>query len=213
MHVPETGRRTPALMAGVTWASFEAAAPDLAAAGRRMFDRDGTGEALLATVRGDAPPRIHPINLAIVGEGLYAFLLASAKRRDLELHGRYALHAHQDPAAPSEFSGARTRPAGRRPGGARHGRKRLVVRGRRELRPVRVLDRERAPWRAGRAGEPAAALHEVDSQRAGAITVVSDGDGGCDALPLHPATRRRPVASPMARRRPRATPDRRFVEG
>ena len=104
MHVPETGRPTPALIAGVTWASFEAAAADLAAAGRRMFDRDGTGEALLATVRGDAPPRIHPINLAIVGDGLYAFLLASAKRRDLELDGRYALHAHQDPAAPSEFS-------------------------------------------------------------------------------------------------------------
>jgi hypothetical protein len=69
-----------------------------------MFDRDGTGEALLAIVRGDDPPRIHPINLAIVGEGLFAFILASAKRRDLELDGRYALHAHQDPAAPNEFS-------------------------------------------------------------------------------------------------------------
>ncbi len=104
MHATDTGRPTAALHPGVTWASFEAAAPDLAAAGRRMFDRDGTGEALLATVRGEAPPRIHPINLAIVGEGLYAFILASAKRRDLELDGRYALHAHQDPAAPNEFS-------------------------------------------------------------------------------------------------------------
>jgi hypothetical protein len=104
MHAPDSGRPTPAPISGVTWASFEVAAPDLAAVGRRMFDRDGTGEALLATVRGDALPRVHPINLAIVGEGLYAFLLASAKRRDLELDGRYALHAHQDPAAPSEFS-------------------------------------------------------------------------------------------------------------
>jgi hypothetical protein len=104
MHAPDTGRPTPEPIAGMTWASFEVAVPDLAAAGRRMFDRDGTGEALLATVRGDAPPRIHPINLAIVGEGLYAFILASTKRRDLELDGRYALHAHQDPAAPSEFS-------------------------------------------------------------------------------------------------------------
>ena len=66
MHAPDTGRPTPEPIAGMTWASFEVAAPDLAAAGRRMFDRDGTGEALLATVRGDAPPRIHPINLAIV---------------------------------------------------------------------------------------------------------------------------------------------------
>jgi dipeptidyl aminopeptidase/acylaminoacyl peptidase len=88
----------------VSWASFEAAAPEMAAAGRRMFDRRGTGEALLGTVRGDEPPRIHPINLAIVGEGLFAFILASAKRRDLELDGRYALHAHQDPTAPSEFA-------------------------------------------------------------------------------------------------------------
>jgi pyridoxamine 5'-phosphate oxidase-like protein len=88
----------------VSWASFEIAAPDLAAAGRRLLDRNGTGEALLATVRGEEAPRIHPINLAVVGEGLYAFILASAKRRDLELDGRYALHAHQDPAAPSEFS-------------------------------------------------------------------------------------------------------------
>ncbi len=76
----------------------------MADAGQRLLDRDGTGEALLATVRGDASPRIHPINLAIVGEGLFAFILASAKRRDLELDGRYALHAHQDPSAPSEFS-------------------------------------------------------------------------------------------------------------
>jgi len=105
MHASDSGRPAPdGRIGGANWASFEVAAPDLAAAGRRMFDRDGTGEALLATVRGDAPPRIHPINLAIVGDGLYAFLLASAKRRDLELDGRYALHAHQDPAAPSEFS-------------------------------------------------------------------------------------------------------------
>jgi hypothetical protein len=32
------------------------------------------------------------------------FLLPSAKRTDLEQDGRYAMHAHQDPAAPDEFS-------------------------------------------------------------------------------------------------------------
>jgi hypothetical protein len=87
----------------LSWAGFAAAAPELAAAGRRLFERNGSGEGLLATVRNDDPPRIHPISFAIVEDGLYAFILRSAKRIDLEQDGRYALHAHQDPAAPSEF--------------------------------------------------------------------------------------------------------------
>jgi len=87
----------------VTWAEFSAAAPDMAAEGRRLLYSRGDGEAMLATVREEDPPRIHPINAGIVGERLYAFLLRSAKRIDLELDGRFALHTHQDPAAPSEF--------------------------------------------------------------------------------------------------------------
>jgi hypothetical protein len=86
-----------------TWAAFEQAAPDLAAEGRRLIRARGDGEALLATVRGDGPPRIHPINVDVVAGGLYAFLLDSPKRRDLAEDGRYALHTHQDAAAPSEF--------------------------------------------------------------------------------------------------------------
>ena len=88
----------------LSWADFSAAAPELAAEGERLLARDGIGQALLATVSGDDPPRIHPIYLAIVGEGLYAFILRSPKLRDLERDGRFALHTHQDPAAPSEFS-------------------------------------------------------------------------------------------------------------
>jgi hypothetical protein len=88
----------------VSWAEFAAAAPDIAAEGRRLIYARGEGEALLATVRGDDLPRIHPINVAIVDERLYAFVIArSAKRLDLELDGRYAMHTHQDPAAPSEL--------------------------------------------------------------------------------------------------------------
>jgi hypothetical protein len=87
----------------LSWAAFEIAAPELAAAGRRLIERAGAGQALLATVRHDEPPRIHPIDLAIVDGRLVAFLLASAKRIDLERDGRCALHTHQDPAAPSEF--------------------------------------------------------------------------------------------------------------
>jgi len=86
-----------------TWGDFDAASPDLAAAGARFLDRS-QGAALLATVRGDAPPRIHPVTVGIRDGGLFVFLLDSAKRRDLVEDGRYALHAHQDMAAPDEFS-------------------------------------------------------------------------------------------------------------
>jgi hypothetical protein len=90
-------------MSDASWAEFTAAAPDLAGAGAGHLDR-AQGAALLATIRGDAPPRIHPVTVAINGEGLYVFLLDSAKRRDLAEDGRFALHAHQDQAAPDEFS-------------------------------------------------------------------------------------------------------------
>ena len=76
----------------------------MAAVGRELMYRNGDGEALLITVRGDAPPRAHPVNAGVVNGHLYTFVQAgSAKRRDLDEDGRYALHAHMDPAAPSEF--------------------------------------------------------------------------------------------------------------
>ncbi len=87
-----------------TWAEFAAAAPDLAAGGARLLHRGEIDEGFLATVRGDDPPRIHPIWIRVVDGVLYAFILKSAKRTDLEQDGRYALHSHRDPAAPSEFS-------------------------------------------------------------------------------------------------------------
>ena len=97
------------------WADFAAAAPGLATAGARHLDR-ANGAALLATVRGaDAAPRLHPVTVGVVDGGLFVFVLDSAKRRDLEEDGRYALHAHQDQAAPDEFSvrgRARLVPAG-----------------------------------------------------------------------------------------------------
>ena len=88
----------------VRWAEFEAEAPEIAAEGRRLVYARGDGEALLVTVRGAELPRVHPINVGVVDDGLYAFLLPSPKRTDLELDGRFALHTHQDPAAPDEFS-------------------------------------------------------------------------------------------------------------
>jgi hypothetical protein len=88
----------------VAWSEFAAASPELARRGQELFERTGIGEALLATVREDLPPRIHPIYVAIVEGRLLAFVIVgSAKAADLESDGRYALHAHQDPAVPHEF--------------------------------------------------------------------------------------------------------------
>jgi hypothetical protein len=62
-----------------TWGEFEAGAPELAAAGRRLIHSRGDGEALLATVRDGQEPRIHPINVGIVGEHLYLFNRVSVR--------------------------------------------------------------------------------------------------------------------------------------
>jgi hypothetical protein len=87
-----------------SWGELATASPDFAAAGARHLDR-GRGAALLATVRGsDAAPRLHPVTVGIVDEELYVFLLDSAKRRDLEEDGRFALHAALVQDAPDEFS-------------------------------------------------------------------------------------------------------------
>ena len=85
------------------WGDFAASATALADAGAALLDRS-EGAALLANVHGAAPPRTHPVTVGIIDAGLYVFLLDSATRVDLVEDGRYALHAHQDMAAPDEFS-------------------------------------------------------------------------------------------------------------
>ena len=87
-----------------SWGEFATAAPEIAAEGRRLLEARGHGSALLATVRGDAPPRIHPISVGIVDGRLYGFIIVGApKHTDLVEDGRYAMHTHQDPEAPSEL--------------------------------------------------------------------------------------------------------------
>lgn len=87
-----------------TWNDLAVGAPPIASAGRRLIERSGAGEGLLATVRRDGPPRIHPVNVGIVDGRLLTFVIVgSAKAGDLAADGRYALHAHQDPAVPHEF--------------------------------------------------------------------------------------------------------------
>ena len=86
-----------------SWGAFAAAEPDLAATARRLLRRGATDEGLLATVRGDAPPRINPVIVGFVGDRLVTVVLdKSAKLRELRDDGRFALHAHQDPAVPNE---------------------------------------------------------------------------------------------------------------
>jgi hypothetical protein len=87
-----------------TWNEFAAGAPELAAGGLALLERTGPAEGLLATVRDDLPPRIHPVKVAIVNGRLLTFaIVGSAKTRDLDEDGRYALHAHLDPDVPNEF--------------------------------------------------------------------------------------------------------------
>jgi hypothetical protein len=87
-----------------TWDEFAAAAPELAAAGLALLERSGPAEGLLATVRDDVPPRIHTVKVGVVAGRLLTFVIVgSAKTRDLEEDGRYALHAHLDPDVPNEF--------------------------------------------------------------------------------------------------------------
>ncbi len=86
------------------WHDMEGASPKIAAKGRELMYRTGEGGALLVTVRGDSPPRVHPVNVGVVDGHLYTFVQAkSAKRADLDGDGRYALHTHYDPHAPHEF--------------------------------------------------------------------------------------------------------------
>jgi hypothetical protein len=86
------------------WAAFASDDPDLADAGWRLLERTGHGSGLLATVRGDVPPRISPVSVGIRSGRLLLYVIVdSAKDRDLLADGRYALHAHQDPDVPHEF--------------------------------------------------------------------------------------------------------------
>ena len=77
-----------------TWSDFVAADPSLAVGVRGLLQQYGPGMAYLATVRADGAPRVHPVSPVITDDGLYCFIVASPKRRDLERDGRYALHSY-----------------------------------------------------------------------------------------------------------------------
>jgi hypothetical protein len=73
-----------------SWADFEAHAPEIAAAGRRLLPE----VSFLATVSATGRPRVHPFCPAIADGRLWAFILQeSPKRRDLDHNRQYAIHA------------------------------------------------------------------------------------------------------------------------
>jgi hypothetical protein len=91
-------------MSDVHWRDFAAAEPQMAEQGHGLIYRRGDGEGLFVTVAGAGLPRVHPINVGVVDGRLVAFIQdKSAKARDLEADGRYALHAVYDPTQPHEF--------------------------------------------------------------------------------------------------------------
>jgi hypothetical protein len=49
------------------WSEFPSAETELAETARALLYPDGSGRAMLATVRSDAPPHINPISVGIVG--------------------------------------------------------------------------------------------------------------------------------------------------
>jgi hypothetical protein len=83
------------MIMGTRWSEFEAAAPEMAAAGRRLLYQsdDGVGFGYFATVRADGGPRVHPVCPHVAEGLLWVFVGAPApKRQDLLRDPRYALH-------------------------------------------------------------------------------------------------------------------------
>jgi hypothetical protein len=77
----------------LTWKQFADEAPDLAEAARGLYYQFAdVGLGLLATVRKDGGPRVHPMCPLLTAESLLAFIEPGPKRYDLHRDGRYALH-------------------------------------------------------------------------------------------------------------------------
>jgi hypothetical protein len=87
----------------VSWSQFEAGAPQIAEAGRKLIHQHGIGLAYLATLRKDGAPRLHPICPTVFEGGLYALIGPTHKQRDLLRDGRFALHSFPCPEVDDEF--------------------------------------------------------------------------------------------------------------
>lgn len=83
------------MVSSVTWTAFERAAPDFAAAGRRLLvGDDGVAIAFLATASSSGRPRQAPVCPIFCGDSLYLSAGArTPKVRDLRGAGGFSLHA------------------------------------------------------------------------------------------------------------------------
>jgi hypothetical protein len=87
----------------VTWTTFAAEAPALAATGRALLMQFGVGLAFLATVRRDGGPRLHPVCPVLSDDRLFVLITPrSPKCDDLRRDGRYALQTFPQPKAGSD---------------------------------------------------------------------------------------------------------------
>ncbi len=86
-----------------SWATFEAAEPEMAKAGRDLVYQFGVGLGFIATIRKDGGPRLHPVCLVVGAGGLFAFIEDTPKRRDLERDPRIAVHTFPPEKVDDEF--------------------------------------------------------------------------------------------------------------
>ncbi len=76
----------------MNWDEFKTAAPGLAEAGEKVFDRIGV--VLVGTLRKDGSPRISPVEQLIAGGQLYLGMMpASFKAQDLLRDARCTIHS------------------------------------------------------------------------------------------------------------------------
>src|SRR5437879_9566770 len=86
-----------------TWREFEETRPEIAKEGRRLLYQFNVGLAFLGTVRKDGGPRVHAMCPVLHGDGIYAFITASPKLRDLRRDPRFAMHSFPCPDNEDEF--------------------------------------------------------------------------------------------------------------
>ena len=78
----------------ISWNEFVAREAEMADAGRQLlYQFGGVGLGFLATIRPDGGPRVHPLCPILTETGLFANVIPSPKRRDLERDGRIAVHS------------------------------------------------------------------------------------------------------------------------
>ncbi len=76
----------------MNWNEFKTAAPELAEAGEKLFER--VGVVLVGTLRKDGSPRISPVEQLIAGGQLYLGMMPrSLKAQDLLRDGRCTVHS------------------------------------------------------------------------------------------------------------------------